>query len=82
MAASDSFPTPTPEEERQLRIMMLKWDAYTALQRAICTAMMRGCSTPEDVGSYLGVTVEDVSKSLRGLWGVLYDSAHNQLFFK
>lgn len=77
-----SLPTPTLDEERQLQIVIEDWETRTALQRAVCTALIRGNETPESIASYIGVPVDDVRTSLSGLWGVLLDRTTNKLWLK
>lgn len=77
-----SLPSPTPEEERQLDIVIEDWATMNSLQRAICTALLRGHETPESVASYIGADVENVRDVLPHIWGILRDASTNKLCFK
>jgi hypothetical protein len=75
-------PTPHKEEEEFLKMFIEDWETRAPVQRAICVCINHGLDTPEDIGSRLGITRDDVLRALTGLSGVLYDSNGNKLHIR
>lgn len=78
----DRPPSPTPEEEQQLKVMIEDWETLDSLSRAICTALVRGYDKPESVAAYIGASVDDIREAVRRIWGILLDRGTSKLWFR
>jgi hypothetical protein len=75
------FPTPTPEEEKFLQVVIKGWETCTPAQRAVCTVACRS-KTVQDVARYLGVEVDEVRRLLKTIDGILGGFACDELYFR
>ena len=58
------------------------WETRNALQRAIAVSVLRGHDSPDKVAQNLHITVEEVSATLPGVWGLLLDRYTDKIWIK
>lgn len=77
-----SYPLPTAEELRALRIVIEDWDTRSPIQAALALAVLRGKNNYQAVSDYLGVAIPELEEANRTLWGILCDGSTGTLWIK
>jgi hypothetical protein len=79
---SMTYPDPTPEELKTLRIIVEDWDTRTPIQAALALAVLRGYDNYQAASDYLGATIPELEEAKKSLWGILYDGNTGKLWVK